>query len=158
MGGAFLKKSEGGDNAEEQSTGAERKIVRDSLTQGDFLTADGLDEPADVAILITGGSDGKKGNNDYVAAFLRDFTEGLGHNGSGVVAASRPGAAEDDGVIARLRDSHDGQEGSQAKISTVDDINHVTGQVSAIRASADVITGKAGSYGIMDGATAAVAQ
>ncbi|MDO4914700.1 copper transporter [Corynebacterium sp.] len=158
MGGAFLKKSEGGDNAQEQSTGPERKIVRDSLTQGDFLTADGLDEPADVAILITGGSDGKKGNNDYVAGFLRDFTEGLGHNGSGVVAASRPGAAEDNGVIARLRDSHDGQENSQAKISTVDDINHVTGQVSAIRASADVITGKTGSYGIMDGATAAVAQ
>lgn len=161
MGGTFLKKTRSGDlTSKEQSTGTERKIVSDALTQGDFITAEGLDQSADVAILVTGDSDGKDGNRDYVAGLIHDFAYGLKDNGTGVVGASRSGAAQRDGVVDRLRKSSSkGSRGDSGKaVSTVDDIDHFTGQVSAVRAAADEIAGKQGSYGTMDGAKATIAE
>lgn len=146
MGGAFLKNKEGAD----QSTDTERAAVLDALSQGQYISSTGDLAPADVVLLITGGDDGT-GENDYPTEMFADFAAGLEANGLGVVVASQPGSAENNGALARVRTN------SATSISTVDNINSVVGQVDAIRAAGGEISGTVGAYGIGTGATAVIA-
>lgn len=145
LGGAFLKSK--AEDHHDQSTPEERNVVRDSLTQGQFVSSTGDLNPADVAIIVTAGDPGT-GDNDYPSEFLADLAQGMDANGGGVVLAGRLGEAEDNGSIARVR--------AQAGllVSTVDDVNHVLGQVSAIRAAAMETQNQSGAFGSAQGVTA----
>ncbi|CDP81719.1 Mycobacterial copper transport protein B [Mycolicibacterium farcinogenes] len=120
-----------------------------ALRDTGFLT---YDDPhigaANTALIITGGGFGADGGNR--GATVARFAAGLAPHGTGTVLAGRSGSASGTGPVAVTRSDA----GLNAVVSTVDDADSSAGQITAVLALGDLVSGgKPGKYGTGQGAT-----
>ena len=115
--------------------------VRESLSGAGLLTtpADVRNAPL-VLIVLPPGQEGAE-SSLATRTILSGLVSGIGHNAAGVVVVGDEGSA-DSGELAALRESD-----LTGPISTVDGIETVIGQVTAVLAMEAVILGATGSYG-----------
>lgn len=134
--------------AEPQSSPEELSLALETLRSGGFIAYDnGAVAPAQLALVITGGSESEDGNRGAIVA---RFVGGLDGRGAGTVLAGRTGAAEGNGPIAVVR----ADAALSAGVSTVDDVDRVAGRVTTILALQEQLDDIAGRYGTGPNATA----
>ncbi len=106
--------------------------------------------PSDYAVLVA--SDAQSGANPTAQArALSDLAGALHARGKGVVVAGSGTVAGDNGVIGSIRQNKT----LSAEVSTVDDADRPSGQVTTVLALADEGKGKTGQYGIAGNADSA---
>lgn len=156
LGSAILTKTNpaggttGGTTGNSSSTNSQ--AILSSYAQAGLLNVSNpLTVPATLAVVVTqaappGGGVSDPQNQSLVTLAQELNTAGLGTVVTGSVTGSVPGSA-----IDALRSSSAG-----GQISSVDDADTVTGQIIAVWALQQALTGhKAGSYGVGPGNTAA---
>ncbi|QRY50213.1 copper transporter [Mycolicibacterium septicum] len=127
----------------------QRQTVLAALRDTGFLT---YDDPhigaANTALIVTGGGLGPDGGNR--GSTMARFAAGLAPHGTGTVLAGRSGSASGTGPVAVTRSDA----GLTATVSTVDDADSSAGQITAVLALGDLVSGgKPGKYGTGQGAT-----
>ncbi|MFV8164031.1 copper transporter [Mycobacterium sp. 134] len=127
----------------------QRQTVLAALRDTGFLT---YDDPhigaANTALIVTGGGLGEDGGNR--GSTMARFAAGLAPHGTGTVLAGRSGSASGTGPVAVTRSDA----GLTALVSTVDDADSSAGQITAVLALGDLVSGaKPGKYGTGQGAT-----
>lgn len=127
----------------------QRQTVLAALRDTGFLT---YDDPhigaANTALIVTGGGLGEDGGNR--GSTMARFAAGLAPHGTGTVLAGRSGSASGTGPVAVTRSDA----GLTAMVSTVDDADSSAGQITAVLALGDLVSGgKPGKYGTGQGAT-----
>lgn len=127
----------------------QREAVLAALRDTGFLTY--TEEPvgaANTALIVTGGSLGEEAGNR--GATVARLAAGLAPHGSGTVLTGRDGSASGTEAVAVTRS--DGA--LTGAVSTVDDVDTVSGRVTAVLALQDLIDGgQPGQYGIGRGAS-----
>lgn len=98
--------------------------------------------PADYAILLTTGTQTGKDADTRNAAFV-DLAAALDAGGSGAVVAGDSTAAQDNGLVAVLRNNPT----VSASVSTVDNVDSPVGQISTVLALGKERQGTSGKYG-----------
>lgn len=127
----------------------QRDTVLTALRDTGFITY-GTDRvgPANSALVVTGGGLGDDAGNK--GATVARFAGGLAPHGSGTVIAGRDGTASGTAAVAVTRS--DAALASQ--VSTVDDIDAVSGRITTMLALQDMLGGgRPGQYGIGQGAS-----
>ena len=127
----------------------QRQTVLAALRDTGFLT---YDDPhigaANTALIVTGGGLGEDGGNR--GSTMARFAAGLAPHGTGTVLAGRSGSASATGPLAVTTSDA----GLTAMVSTVDDADSSAGQITAVLALGDLVSGgKPGKYGTGQGAT-----
>ncbi|WIM68783.1 copper transporter [Corynebacterium breve] len=121
----------------------DRALVLQTLREDGYIDyEDGTIRPAQGIILVSGDSDGA-GEGSFAAKMLVDVATALDSRGNAVVLAGRIHSASDDGAIGILRADADGA----GKVSTVDSVDRVWGQMATVLALREQIDGGSGSYG-----------
>ncbi|MBJ7462921.1 MAG: copper transporter [Mycolicibacterium sp.] len=126
----------------------QRETVLATLRDTGFIAYDaqGVDA-ADTAVIITGGSLGDDAGNRGTT--VARFAAGLAPHGGGVVLAGRDGSATGTAAVAVTRSDA----GLSAAVSTVDDVDLVSGRITTALALSDLLRGgQPGRYGIGQGA------
>ncbi|MCU1688963.1 MAG: uncharacterized protein JWN20_891 [Jatrophihabitantaceae bacterium] len=108
--------------------------------KGDTVT------PADLAIIVTGGTSDSKS----APAMLVALASALDNQGDGVVIAGDTASAGEGGVIAAVRNDAS----ASRSVSTVDDADTAIGRLTVILALAEQNSDGAGQYGTAAGADA----
>ncbi|MCW2602339.1 MAG: uncharacterized protein JWN61_474 [Pseudonocardiales bacterium] len=108
--------------------------------KGDTVT------PADLAIIVTGGTSDSKS----APAMLVALASALDNQGDGVVIAGDTASAGEGGVIAAVRNDAS----ASRSVSTVDDADTAIGRLTVILALAEQDSDGAGQYGTAAGADA----
>ncbi|MBJ8342835.1 copper transporter [Antrihabitans sp. YC3-6] len=134
------------ETAQPQSSPEELTLALDTLRGGGFVEYDQV-RPAQLAIVLTGGTTGGEGNRGAIVA---RFAGALDSRGAGTVLAGRPGSAEGNGAIAVAR--ADAALASTA--STVDNVDREAGRITSVLALQEQLTGASGRYGTGPKATA----
>lgn len=129
LGGALL---EGGDPA----------AVLTGLTTAGFVAAGDVPAPATLVVVLTGGALTGIDAADAAAVVARLAAE-LDRRGAGAVLAGTTGSAEATGAVGVAR----ADSTVTAALSTVDDVQSGTGQVSTVLALREQMDGRAGRYG-----------
>lgn len=132
-----------------QASPEETTAVLAGLGDGGYLRAEPQVEPAQLAVVLTGGATGGDGSGDRAGTVARFATQ-LDRSGAGVVLAGRPGSAEGDGAIGAVR----ADTAATSVLSTVDDISSAAGRVTTVLALAEQSEGRAGRYGTAGNAEA----
>lgn len=101
--------------------------------------------PADLAIMVTGGTAEESG-----VAMLVALASAVDSQGDGAVVAGDSASAGEGGVVAAVRDDAS----ASRSISTVDDADTAIGRLTVILALAEQDAGGAGHYGTAAGADA----
>lgn len=136
------------ETAQPQSSPEELALALETLRSGGFIAYDnGAVAPAQLAVLVTGGSSSEDGNRGAIVA---RFAGGLDGRGAGTVLAGRTAAAEGNGPIAVVR----ADAALSAGVSTVDNVDRVAGRVTTSLALQEQLDGAAGRYGTGPNATA----
>lgn len=127
-----------------------RQTVLTALRDTGFLTLTGDNVgAADTAVIITGGPLGDDGGNQ--GATVARFAAALAPHGFGAVLAGRTGSGTGTGAVAVLR----ADSGMSSAVSSVDDVDFESGRITAVLSLQEQINGgKAGQYGVGQGATA----
>jgi outer membrane murein-binding lipoprotein Lpp len=127
---------------------AQRATVLTALRDTGFLTYENSHiTAADTALIVTGGELGEDAGNR--GATVARFAAGLAPHGSGTVLAGRDGAASGTAAVAVTRSDA----ALSGAVSTVDDIDTGSGQITAVLALGELAGGgKPGQYGIGRGA------
>ncbi|AKS33990.1 copper transporter [Mycolicibacterium goodii] len=127
---------------------AQRETVLATLRDTGFLTyGDSRIGAADTALIVTGGGLGEDAGNR--GATVARFAAGLAPHGSGTVLAGRDGAASGTAAVAVTRSDA----ALSAAVSTVDDVDTASGQITAVLALGELAAGgKPGQYGTGRGA------
>ncbi|NKZ10413.1 copper transporter [Mycolicibacterium septicum DSM 44393] len=127
----------------------QRQTVLAALRDTGFLTyGDPHIGAANTALIVTGGGLGQDGGNR--GSTVARFAAGLAPHGTGTVLAGRSGSASGTGPVAVTRSDA----GLTATVSTVDDADSSAGQITAVLALGDLVSGgKPGKYGTGQGAT-----
>ena len=149
MGSALSVPKEG----EKEIPEGERSVVLNAFTQGEFITVEGKLDPVDGAIFVIGDQVGDT-KSGYGNQLIADMATAFDSRSHGTVVAGPPAASKDSGAIARIRENRE----AAGEVTTVDDVNHVTGRVSVVRGLAEQFAGRSGSFGVGEGAGALVAQ
>ncbi len=135
------------DSGDEQASSEERGLLLRALRDAGFLDyEDGTILPAQVAVVITGGTDGNQG---IAARTLADFVGALASRGNGAVLAGRIHTAADTGAIGLVRATADNG------VSTVDSVDRAVGRMATVLAVREQLAGENGSYGSAESAEAA---
>jgi hypothetical protein len=137
-------------NNNPQATANERAAALTALAAAGFVTAPptGI-QPAQLAIVLTGGAQTGESAGDR-AAMLARFATQVQRSGAGAVLAGAAGSAGGYGSIGVVRaDSAD-----SSILSTVDDTDTAAGRVVTVLALKEQLDGKAGSYGTAGNANA----
>lgn len=136
------------DTAEPQSSPEELALALETLRSGGYIAYDnGAVAPAQLAVIVTGGSESEDGNRGAIVA---RFAGGLDSRGAGTVLAGRTGAAEGNGPIAVVR----ADAALSSGVSTVDNVDRVAGRVTTTLALQEQLDDIAGRYGTGPNATA----
>lgn len=101
--------------------------------------------PADLAVVVTGGTAEESG-----ASMLVALASALDTQGDGAVVAGDSASAGEAGVVAAVRDDAS----ASRSISTVDDVDTAIGRLTVILALAEQEAGGTGHYGTAAGADA----
>ncbi|MDO4761883.1 MAG: copper transporter [Corynebacterium sp.] len=151
---AALLKKESQEGSEEKKSAAspeDRAIVLGALKEAGFVDyTDGSVTEADAVIMVVGDEHGTKGNN-FVPTTQVAFVEALASKGDPVVVAGRVRTAAETGVIGLIR----GDETLREKVSTVDSVNRMWGQMATVLALKEKVDGGSGAYGAAASADAA---
>jgi hypothetical protein len=137
------------EDAEPQVDAAATEAGLAALKQGGFVDyADGAVAPAQLSIIVTGNkfADDSGARGPVIARFASAFSE----RGAGTVLVGRTGSADGSSPIAVVR----ADPSLNAKVSTVDNVNQTTGNITSVLALIDELGNKSGAYGTGPGATA----
>ncbi|MFC0316565.1 copper transporter [Gordonia phosphorivorans] len=125
----------------------DRSTVLQTLRAGGFLDyADGTVKPADLVVVMTGGS--MPADSGAEGQLVGRLAAALAQRGEGGVLAGRTGSADGGAPIAVVRSDP----GLGNSLSTVDDVNEQTGRLTVILALAAEAQGRSGAYGTGQGA------
>lgn len=115
------------------------------LASGGFITPipqGRQEQPAQLAIVLTGGHQPSDGAGDR-AAMLARFATQVQRSGAGAVLAGGAGSADGTGVIGVVR----ADSAADSVLSTVDDVDTAAGRIVTVLALQQQLDGKAGAYG-----------
>lgn len=130
------------ENNKPQATGNEITSAMTGLAAGGFVRADEAPQPAQLALVLTGGARSGDGAGEAATTLARFATQ-MDRSGAGTVLAGTRGSAEGTGAIGVAR--ADGSSGSV--LSTVDNMDSGAGRVVTVLALAEQLQGRAGQYG-----------
>ena len=116
--------------------------VLTGLTTGGFVVPGDVPAPAGLALVLTGGALEGVDAADAAAVVARLAAQ-LDVSGPGAVLAGRTGSADPTGPVGVAR----ADPTVTAALSTVDDVQSGSGQVSAVLALREQLDGRAGRYG-----------
>jgi hypothetical protein len=112
------------------------------LASGGFVKPGAQVQPAQLAVILTGGAETANDPADR-AAMLAQFATQVQRCGAGTVLAGGSGSAQGSGAVGVLRaDAAD-----NSIVSTVDDVDTAAGRVVTVLALQQQLAGKAGAYG-----------
>ena len=135
------------DAAAEPVDDAARDTVLASLRDTGFLTYGELPGAANAAVVVTGGALAQDAGNQ--GATVARFAAGLAPHGAGTVLAGRAGSAAGVSAVALVR----AEPNMSALVSTVDDVDAESGQITTVLALQSMIGGgPPGQYGVGAGA------
>ncbi len=136
-----------------QATAAERSAALTGLATAGFIAPVQALQPAQLAIVLTGGAQTGGSAGDR-ATMLANFATQLRRGGAGAVLAGSDGAATGSGPIGVVR----ADDAADSVLSTVDDANTAAGRIVTVLALQEQLDGKAGAYGTAGNAAAPVPQ
>ena len=119
----------------------------------EFTPAGETLEPATLAVVLTGPPPRQlKAPAQSAQAAVLGLATALDGRSDGTVVVGPAGSAGERGLLRLLRDDST----AVRRVSTVDNADRGTGQVSAVLALAEQRTGRTGQYGTGDGASGAL--
>lgn len=134
-----------------QVTPEETTAVLAGFGDGGFLRAAPQPQPAQLAVVLTGGAASGDGSGDRAGALARFATQ-LDRSGTGAVLAGRPDSAQATGPIGVVR----ADTAASSVLSTVDGVHSPAGRLVTVLALAEQTQGRAGRYGVAGNAEAVV--
>ncbi|GLW93580.1 copper transporter [Actinokineospora globicatena] len=134
----------------EQASPEEAAAAVAGLTEGGFLAAAPEVKPAQLAVVLTGGSSTGDDAGDKAATIARFATQ-VDRSGAGAVLAGGAGSAEGSGAIGVVR----ADTAATSILSTVDNVDTPAGRVVVVLALAEQVAERAGRYGSAGNAQAA---
>lgn len=123
------------------------------LASGGFVKPGTQVQPAQLAVILTGGAETGNDPADR-AAMLAQFATQVQRAGAGAVLAGGGGSAGGSGAIGVLR----ADSASNSIVSSVDDVDTAAGRVVTVLALQQQLGGKAGAYGTAGNAAAPVPE
>ncbi len=136
-----------GPGGKAQATGAQAAGVYAGLASAGFVAPGAAPAPADLVVVLTGGALTGVDAGDGAATLARMAVQ-LDHAGGGAVLAGASGSAEPTGAVGVAR----ADPAVTAALSTVDDVQAGSGQVTTVLALAEQAAGRSGRYGTADSA------
>lgn len=130
------------DNNQPQASAAETAAALAGLTEGGFVKASQGIQPAQLAIVLTGGAATGDGAGDRAATIARFATQ-VDRSGAGTVLAGTAGSASGTGPIGVVR----ADTAATSILSTVDNVHTAAGRVVTMIALREQLEGDAGRYG-----------
>ncbi|HEX3649166.1 MAG TPA: copper transporter [Pseudonocardiaceae bacterium] len=134
-----------------QATAAERSAALSGLASAGFIKPVQQLQPAQLAVVLTGGAQAGTSAGDR-ATMLARFATQLQKAGAGTVLAGGAGSATGSGPLGVVR----ADDSANSILSTVDDVDTAAGRVVAVLALQDQLNGKPGAYGTAGNASAPV--
>jgi hypothetical protein len=130
------------DNNKPQASAAETTAALSGLAEGGFIKASQGLQPAQLAVVLTGGAAKGDGAGDQAATVAR-FAIQVDRTGAGAVLAGDEGSADGTGAIGVVRADTAGT----SILSTVDNAQTAAGRVVTVLALREQLEGNAGRYG-----------
>jgi hypothetical protein len=130
------------DTNKPQASAAETTAALSGLTEGGFIKASQGIQPAQLAVVLTGGAATGDGAGDQAATVAR-FAIQVDRSGAGAVLAGDGGSAGGTGAIGVVRADTAGT----SILSTVDNVQTAAGRVVTVLALREQLEGTAGRYG-----------
>lgn len=152
LGSAILTKTNPASSTTSNKSSTNSQAILSSYAQGGLLSiSNPLTVPATLAVVVTQATPPGGGVSDPQNQSLVTLAQELNTAGLGTVVTGSVGGSVSGSAIDALRSSSAG-----GQISSVDDADTITGQIIAVWALQQALTGnKAGSYGVGPGNTAA---
>lgn len=132
-----------------QASADEAAAAFAGLTEGGFVKASQDIQPAQLAIVLTGGAAKGDGAGDRAATVARFATQ-LDRSGAGAVLAGAQGSADGTGAVGVVR----ADTAATSILSTVDNANTPAGRVVTVLTLSEQLEGKSGRYGTAGNAQA----
>jgi hypothetical protein len=132
-----------------QASADEAAAAFTGLTEGGFVKASQDIQPAQLAIVLTGGAAKGDGAGDRAATVARFATQ-LDRSGAGAVLAGGEGSADGTGAVGGVR----ADTAATSILSTVDNVGTPAGRVVTVLALTEQLDGKSGRYGTAGNAQA----
>lgn len=136
-----------------QASPEETAAVLTGLRDGGFIRSASQLPPAELAVVLTGGSVSGDGSGDRAGTVARFATQ-LDRSGAGAVLAGPSGSAKGNGSIGVVR----ADTAASSVLSTVDHVGGAAGRVTTVLALAEQLEGRAGRYGTAGNAQAVVPE
>ncbi|MFI7679336.1 copper transporter [Actinophytocola sp. NPDC049390] len=130
------------ENNKPQASADETAAALSGLTEGGFVKASQGLQPAQLAVVLTGGAASGDGAGDRAATIARFATQ-VDRSGAGAVLAGGAGSAEGTGPVGVVR----ADTAATSILSTVDNVDSSAGRVVAVLALREQLEGEAGRYG-----------
>jgi len=130
------------DNNKPQASGDETAAALAGLTEGGFVKASQGIQPAQLAIVLTGGAAKGDGAGDRAATVARFATQ-VDRSGAGTVLAGDAGSASGTGPVGVVR----ADTAATSILSTVDNVQTAAGRVVTVLALREQLEGRVGRYG-----------
>lgn len=130
------------DNNKPQASPAETAAAFAGLTEGGFIKASQGIQPAQLAVVLTGGAAQGDGAGDRAATVARFATQ-VDRSGAGTVLTGDAGSANGAGAVGVVR----ADTAATSILSTVDNVQTPSGRVVTVLALREQLEGKAGRYG-----------
>jgi copper transport outer membrane protein MctB len=125
-----------------QATADETAAALTGLTEGGFVKASQGIQPAQLAVVLTGGAATGDGAGDRAATVARFATQ-IDRSGAGTVLAGSEGSADGTGAVGFVR----ADTAATSILSTVDNADSPSGRVVTVLALHEQLDGKSGRYG-----------
>jgi hypothetical protein len=125
-----------------QATADETAAALSGLTEGGFVKASQGIQPAQLAVVLTGGAATGDGAGDRAATIARFATQ-VDRSGAGAVLAGSAGSADGTGAVGFVR----ADTAATSILSTVDNADAPSGRVVTVLALHEQLDGKSGRYG-----------
>ncbi|HEY4460712.1 MAG TPA: copper transporter [Pseudonocardiaceae bacterium] len=123
------------------------------LASGGFVKPGAQIQPAQLALVLTGGTETGNDPADR-AAMLAEFAAQVQRSGAGTVLAGGSGSAGGSGAVGVLR----ADSANNSIVSSVDDVDTAAGRVTTVLALQQQLNGKAGAYGTAGNASSPVPE
>ncbi|HKN96784.1 MAG TPA: copper transporter [Pseudonocardiaceae bacterium] len=136
-----------------QATAAERSAALAGLASAGFVKPVQQLQPAQLAVVLTGGAQAGPSAGDR-ATMLARFATQLQKSGAGTVLAGGAGSATGSGPVGVVR----ADDSAGSILSTVDDVDRAAGRVVTVLALRDQSAGRPGAYGTAGNASAPAPQ
>lgn len=136
-----------------QANATERSAALAGLASAGFIKPTQQIQPAQLAVVLTGGAQTGTSAGDR-ATMLARFATQLQKSGAGTVLAGGAGSATGSGPVGVVR----ADDSAGSILSTVDDADTAAGRVVTVLALGDQLAGRPGAYGTAGNASAPAPQ